>query len=396
MTATLERRRSTTPAGSNDLPLRDGRHRYSLARAIRDAADHEGRLTGGLEFEISRELERRTGRAPQGFFCPWNAPVEHRNLGFGGSAGYSGLAAAQATVPDVLIDVLRAKLALDRLGAQIKDWTPGTPSGLGVMLPTKASAATVSWVSDGSSAASESNMTVTQAAMQPHTCTAYTDVTRRMMTLGGPSFEKHVIDDLVTGLKIGIDAAAINGVGANGTLLGLFQNSNIPQFVPASDSGDGGVPVWADLVALEETVGTAGGDAPADARIGFLTSPAGRKRFRQVAELASGTATPAWKAHTCRNPETGEWETLETCMGYAAIATYNVPQNLTRGESGTGLTTALLGNFHDLVVNLFTGFDVLVNPYLQSVSGIVRISAFVDVDAIVLHAGSFAILNAIS
>ena len=83
-------------------------------------------------------------------------------------------------------------------------------------------------------------------------------------------------------------------------------------------------------------------------------------------------------------------------MGYAAIATYNVPQNLTRGESGTGLTTALLGNFHDLVVNLFTGFDVLVNPYLQSVSGIVRISAFVDVDAIVLHAGSFAILNAIS
>ena len=197
-------------------------------------------LTGGLEFEISRELERRTGRAPQGFFCPWNAPVEHRNLGFGGSAGYSGLAAAQATVPDVLIDVLRAKLALDRLGAQIKDWTPGTPSGLGVMLPTKASAATVSWVSDGSSAASESNMTVTQAAMAPHTCTAYTDVTRRMMSLGGPSFEKHVIDDLVTGLKIGIDAAAINGVGANGTLLGLFQNSNIPQFVPASDSGDGG------------------------------------------------------------------------------------------------------------------------------------------------------------
>jgi HK97 family phage major capsid protein len=366
---------------------------YSLAAAIADAAAHDGVLTRGLELEATDEIAARSGRKPRGFWVPWNA--ELRNLGFGTAAGQSGLATAQTTIPqNMLIDALRAKLAVERLGGKILNLTPEVNSGGGVKIPVKTSAASVSWVDDGAAPASESNFVVAAQTLTPHTCSAYTDVTRRMLSLGQPGFQAKVVEDLLIGLAVGIDQAALNGSGTGFTPLGLFQTGGITQLTCAADSGNGGVPSYADLIALEKTIGVAGGDSPADARVGLVTSPAGRSIFRRTAKLSGGTATPCWEVNTGRNPR-GEWESVETCIGYASVATTNVVANIAKG-TGSNLTTACLGNFADLVVNLFTGFDVLVNPYMQSLSGIVRVSAFVDVDAIVQHTGSFAILTAIN
>lgn len=386
-------RRSAEARNEGAMKPRDLRG-YDIGRAIRQAFENEGRLKTGLEAEVDQELRHATGQEARGFLVPWNIPVERRNLGFGGGAGYSGLAAAQTTVPDMLVDVLRAKLVVERLGGEIRNFTPDVSSGGGVALPVANQAATISWVDDGGAPASQSNEVIQQALLKPHTASCYTDVTRRMLHLGGPMFQDHVTRHLLTGLSVAIDGAALNGTSQGNTPLGLFQNSNVSQIVPASDSGNGGAPAWADLVALEKLVGIAGGDSPADARIGFVTSPEGRSILRRTPQLTSGVL-PTWKAETCRNPQTGELETLETCMGYASAATINAPRGLTRG-SGTGLTAAALGNFSDMIVNLFTGFDVLVNPYLQSTTGVVRISVFVDVDTALLHAGSFAILSAIN
>lgn len=391
-TIAIERRR-IIPGDNPTGPVLPDLSKYSLERALAQAARNDGRLESGFEAEVDQEL-RRGGRESRGFLVPWSLPVERRNLGFGSAAGYSGMAAAQTTLPDMLIDVLRAKLAVDRLGGQIKNFTPDAHSGGGVAIPRKVQAAQISWVGDGSAAGSESNMVIDQALMVPHTATAYTDVTRRMLKLGGPGFQDKVVSDLLTGLSVAIDAAALNGPGLNSQPQGLFQNPNVPHIAPASDSGNGGAPAWSDLVALEQLIGVAGGDSPVDARIGFVTSPEGRSILRRTPEL-SGGVIPIWKAHTCRNPSTGAWESYETCMGHMAVATTNAPRNITQGTLTTA-TSAVLGNFTDMVVNLFTSFDVLVNPYLVSTSGIIRISAFVDVDTTLLHLGSFAVLSGIN
>jgi HK97 family phage major capsid protein len=50
----------------------------------------------------------------------------------------------------------------------------------------------------------------------------------------------------------------------------------------------------------------------------------------------------------------------------------------------------IFGNFADLMIGMFGGLDVLVDPYTGSSTGATRIAMFQDVDVAVRHAESFA------
>jgi HK97 family phage major capsid protein len=51
------------------------------------------------------------------------------------------------------------------------------------------------------------------------------------------------------------------------------------------------------------------------------------------------------------------------------------------------------GNFDDLLIGMFGGLDLTVDPYSLSKSGTVRLVALQSVDAAVRHAVSFAVGN---
>jgi hypothetical protein len=146
----------------------------------------------------------------------------------------------------------------------------------------------------------------------------------------------------------------------------------------------------ADLLQVEAAVGLACGDSPADAKMAWVTSPAARKKLRQTSRFAAG-ATPVWESHTDRHPLTGELETIESVFGSVAVSTTNVSQTVVRGSS-SATTMIAYGNWTELIINLFTEFDVLVNPYMQSQTGVVRISTFVDCDSVIRRAGAFGSL----
>jgi HK97 family phage major capsid protein len=362
---------------------------YSIGRAIRNACAAEDAGPGGLEGEVSREIAHQLGRDPKGFFIPLALPMQHvparRSLTVAGSPG-----AIQTTLPErTLIDVLRPKLVIRRLGGRVTNLTYSQAPG-NVAVPAKTAASTVSWVGEGAAPASQSNMTVGQVEFSPFTATAYTDITRRMLKLGEPEFEEFVVDDLTTSVAVATDLVALNGSG-QGQSLGLFQRTNIPSLVPAADSGgNGGKPAYTDLVAMEKLLGMANGDAPMDARVGFVTSPQGRSALRRT-DLGGSTVTGryAWKCHT--ELIEGMWVPVETVLGYPAAASTNVPANITQG-SGSNLTAAILGDFGSVCANYFGLLDVLVNPYLQSSSGVVRVSIFFDVDVQHLR-GAFSFVN---
>ena len=377
---------TASPFTFGDMPHHRSTQPYSLARAVVRALENDGE-PDGLELEVSQELSRRTGRTARGFLVPWDAPAtERRNL-----STVAGPGSITGIIPQgMLIDSLRPKLACARLGAQVLNLISGDGTGL-VQLPVKQLVSTISWVSEGSPPASQSNFTVASQLLTPHTATAFTDVNRRMISLGQPGFEQFVIDDIMTGIAVAVDAAALNGTGTNNQPLGLCQIlTGQPSVGAANDSGNGGKPAYVDLVAMERAIGQANGDSPCDCKLGFVTSPAGRSALRRC-DLGGSTVTGryAWKSHPCYNPVTGQLEFIETCVGYPAVATTNVPSNLTEG-SGTGLTSGIMGNFNDMIINLFSGFDCLVNPYLQSTNGVVRVSGFQDVDVCLRRFGSFA------
>ena len=51
------------------------------------------------------------------------------------------------------------------------------------------------------------------------------------------------------------------------------------------------------------------------------------------------------------------------------------------------------GNFDDLLIGMFGGLDLVVDPYTASTTGTVRVVALQSVDVAVRHATSFAFGN---
>lgn len=382
MSVTLEER---TVAAELPHHRSGSRHKYSTMRAI--CLQAEGKQLNGLEGEVHDELARRRSTPSKGILLPLDAPMGRTKRALDTATGSGSM---QQTRPPVLIDVLRAKLAMARLGAQVRDVTDGVPSGA-VLVPVKTAAAAVSWVGETFTPA-QTNLTAGGVTMSPKTITTYTDISRRMLSVAVPEYTDVVIEDLATSIAIAIDAAAINGAGSANVPLGLFQyGSAIPFITLNGDSGNGAAPAYADVCDMEAMVGATNGDAPMDARIGFLTSAAGRNAFRQC-DMGTASGRKVWKCHPMLID--GELRSVETVLGYPAVSTTNVPSNITKG-SGTNLTAACLGNFADMLIHLFTGVDVVVNPYKQSTDGLVRVTALQDVDIAIRRYGSFCVVAGI-
>jgi HK97 family phage major capsid protein len=348
-------------------------HRYSLLAAIRSACEHGTKAPrDGLEAEVSQELARRCGpRQVRGFLVPLDIACgpEQRTLDLGQGAG--GVA---TIVAPTAIDALRRRMVCSAAGALVGNFAEGEPGQLA--MPRLSSTSAAAWVGDGS-APSESNATLDQVLFTAHTCTTYTDITRRMLKVGTRDFQDLVlIPDLTSGLAHEVDRSAINGPGNSNQPLGLLQHAGITSLVPAADSGNGGAIALADVVSLEQTVGAVDGDAAADCRMAFVASPQLRSKLRRTPRGATDVGITLW-------------DRGNTIMDYPAFTSTSVPANITQG-GGSSLSCLLYGNFRDLAINLFTAVDIVVNPFLQSVSGVVRVSAFLDVDVMPRHNGSFA------
>lgn len=347
------------------LPHLEARNagRYSLARAVRRLIAQE--QLNGLEAEVSREIERRSGRKPLGFWLPLSAEVRATTAGtpnFPTASGTGG-----GSIPNVLnptvIDVLRARSISARLGARIVPASGGTFS-----YPAKSATVSLGWFREGD-AGSSTNATIDkQVTFTPSTTGAYVDVSRRALMVAR-TLEQDTIDDLLSAIAVELDRVAMNGSGANAQPLGLAQNPNIPV---AAIGTNGGAPTRALLASMLQTVANANADAGA---LAWATTPNGRYKL-QTTEKASGTGRYLWDDDTI-GP-----------LNLPAAVSNNLPSSITKG-SGTNLSALIFGNWNDLAVATWGAVDVLVNPYLQSATGYFRVTAFLDADVQLRHNASF-------
>lgn len=342
------------------VQVRGGRsQKYSVLRALDKVA--RGEKVDGLEGELSREIEKRFGRAPEGFYLPTN-PAEFRDLDT--STGTGSIFVAPV-LP--FIELLRKKMVTDKLGITRFDNMDGKFS-----IPRQSGAATAYWVTEGN-APTVSNQTIDQVAFVNKTLGAYTDVTRKFLSQTSIDAEKFVYDDLAAVLALELDRVVINGSGSGAEPQGILQNSSVSTVALTNDSGIGANPTFADMVKFETTIATNNADL---GNMAYLTSAAAR-----------GYLKGAQKA---TNYPEYIWEKDNTINGYAAMASNQVPSNLTK-SSGTGLSAAIFGNWSDAVLaTFFGGVDVLVNPYSNSTSGTVRIVTLLEADFNLRHTESFA------
>ena len=339
--------------GLNKQEVRD----FSLMKAIRAMAnpsDRKAQEAAAFEFEAAAEAAKRDGVDPQGLYIPTDVrrAWAQRDIN---TSDDSAVIAEDFRGGD-FIDVLRNASSVMQAGATMLTGLVGD-----VKIPKKTAASTGAWISTEGGAATESEPTFGQVTMSPKTIGAMTDITRLMMLQSSLDIEALIRNDLSTALALAIDNGALQGSGSSGQPTGIANTSgiNAPTAFAAAN------PTFAEVVAMETAV------AEDNALMGNLS-------YILPASMYGALKT------TAKDAGSGQFVIAPdgTMNGYRAI----VSNQVTAGD-------LYFGNFSDLLIGMYGGLDITVDPYTASSSGTVRIVALQTVDVAVRHAVSFAYNN---
>jgi HK97 family phage major capsid protein/HK97 family phage prohead protease len=329
---------------------------FSVVRAIAALAnpgDRRLRDAAGFEFEASEAAAQRYGRASAGVTIPTDV------LGVWGQRDLatSTVAAGGATVGTNLlanefIDVLRNQVSVMQAGARMLNGLVGN-----VSIPKKLTSSTGGWIATEGNAAAETEPTFGSVTLAPKTVGTFTDMTRQLILQSTPSVEALVRDDLTRGLAIAIDKGALEGTGLTGQPTGLRNVVGINK--PTAFAG--AVPTFAELVQLETEVAI---DNALFGNLAYITDGATYGGLKtRLLDTGSGL-------FVLQNGQAN---------GYNVIRT----QQATAGN-------IYFGNFADMMIGMWGGLDLTVDPYTASSSGTVRVVALQTVDVAVRNAISFA------
>lgn len=336
------------------------RREYSLMNAIRGA--QAGRFDG-FEREVSDELAKRYGKEPRGFYVPQS--IFKRDLTVGTDAA-GGFLKPTDHLGGEFIDALRANLVISGLGARMMQGLSGD-----VAIPALNAKTSVGFVAENVAPGAEGAPTFRQVTMSPKTLVQYVDISRKLSMQSDPSVEQIIRDDMTRQFAAKIDEVAIEGGGSNEPT-GITQTSGIGSVAMGTN---GGAITYAKLVDLEKEVAI---DNALGGSLAFLTNPKVVGAMRQTPRQASGV-----EGNFILNDS-------NSLLGYNVASTTLAPSDLTKGTSSGVCSAVVFGNFNDLMIGMFGGLDVLVDPYTGSATGATRIAMYQDVDVAVRHAQSFA------
>ena len=334
---------------SNDLGLSQKEvKRFSFIRALNYLAspgDAQARQAAEFEIEVGRESAKKYDRSSNGIVVP--NEVLRRDLNVGTATAGGNL------VDDVLlsgsfIELLRNRLALAQAGMTTLSGINGN-----ISIPKQDGSASAYWVGEGSSP-TESQQTIAQVNLSPKTCGAFTDFSRKLLLQSDISVEQMVRDDLAKVLALELDRVGLNGSGSSNQPLGIINTTGIGTQSLTSFG------TFAEYIGMETDVAVANADAGS---LRYIINASARGALKST-EKASGTAQFVYE-----NDEIN---------GYPVTVSNQLANN-----------DALFGDFSQLIMAMWSGLDLTVDPYAGATAGTVRIIALQDVDFAVKQPGAF-------
>lgn len=334
--------------------------RFSVLKAIRALVDKTWK---GAEYELEchNEILKRTGLPEAvngGFFVPVDvmtrgmAGPQRRDLTVASATGGGNLVATNL-LPGSFIDLLRARARVAQLGATM---LPGLVGN--VAIPKLTGAATAYWLTNESTAITESQQTVGQLTLAPKNLGAYTEISRQLMLQSTPAAESLVMNDLARVLALAIDLAAFEGSGSSGQPTGVSNTAGI-------GSVSGGSLGLAGIIEFQTDTGSANALADNSA---YVTTPAVAGLLMQRQRFTS-TDTPLWTGSVLDG----------LMMGFQAT-------------TSTQLTAATMtfGDWSQVVIGEWGMLEIALNPYANFTAAISGIRAIQTVDVGVRQAAAFS------
>ena len=342
------------------------RKHYSIHRAILSMVDPK--VDAGYEREVSDEIAKQTGRSAQGLYIPnfvraVTPPDFVKGDGNGSDFVATDLLAGE------YIEPLVAKMRLTEAGMR-------TITGLrGDIAIPKGGLSQGGWIVENGTA-NPTVSTLGQVTGTPHTASAYTDISRKMLLQSSISAEAYTVESLDRALRYLLETAGYSGTGADAQPTGIVNTAGI-----GSVNFVAGAPTLAKLVEMWSAIESANAGSESMA---WIATPAVKAILRTTMDTVtttggSGDITVGLGKYLLEQLR-GE----AFCEGYRFLDTTLAPAK-----------KLLFGDFSQLVLALWSGTDIRVDPYTLSASGALRIVALQDCDYLVRHAAAFAVGNTV-
>lgn len=373
-TLKVRKAQEATPAGAIDLSEREQKQ-YNISKAILSLADTSGRTRNGLEWEVSDEIAKRTGRTPQGLYMPLS--MQHRASVTGNIVGTSSLggAAVQTSLLS-LIEILRNRLIAAQAGVTVM-------SGLtdSISFPRQITANTFTWTGENPTAANSlTALTFDNVTMSPKTGMASTAFSRRALVQTSPDVQNVVNNDLMRICAIGLDSAAFNGLGSANQPTGIRSTSSIGN---RTLGAAGAALAWADLVGLETDVATANADG---GTLAYVTNAKVRGKLKQTLKSTTAGSSYLWEGGN----DPG------IINGYRAFASQQIPSNLTQGTSTTICSSIIFGDFAQAMLGIWgDAVELVVDPFSSKNQNMIEVTAILMCDVAVRHPEAFSKSDAV-
>lgn len=292
----------------------------------------------------------------------------------GGRMGQRDLLVGTATAGGNLVATeLLASSFIDILVAQMKVMSMGTTmltdlTG-NISIPRATAGSTGYWVAENTGS-TESQQAFDQVALTPKTCGAFVDYSRRLLLQSSIAVEAFIRMDIARTIALMIDLAAIMGTGASNQPRGILNTAGIGS---VAGGANGLAPTWDHIVDLESAVVNA--NAPVGA-LGYLTNTKVRGKLKRTQKFTGTNGIEIWQGSELN--------------GARAEVSNQVPSNLVKGTSGAVASAVIYGNWTDLLIAMWGGLDIMVDPYTGGTAGTKRVIALQDVDVNVRYPVSFA------
>lgn len=268
-----------------------------------------------------------------------------------GSAADGGNLVANDLLSGSFIDMLRATAILPKLGARMVGGLVGN-----IDIPKKTAGSAAAWIAEDGTAPN-SGIKIGQVSGSPKTLSARSQLSRKLLKQSSLDVEAMVRQDFAEVLGLEMDRCGIHGSAETGAPDGLDDKAgiNIVDFAVASQ------PTYKEVVSCWEKVRTANA---AVGSLGFAMSPLMAAHLMTTPKFTGG--------------DRPIMEEIGKLFGFVAPETSQI------------LATDLwFGNWSDLLILSWGGLDILVDPYTESTSGAVRVTAFQDTDFIIRNEKSF-------
>lgn len=223
--------------------------------------------------------------------------------------------------------------------------------------------------------ATEGTLTYGKKTLTSKRLAGLVDISRQILIQTSPQFESRTRAKVIYGTARAIDKAGLYGTGASNQPLGLLNYSGTVAVVGGTN---GAAPTRANIVALANGPGK--NKYNATGRNVFVTNQSVREKL-QSTNTDAGSGLFVWP------------DSADRLMGYDALVSTIIPNNLDKGTSVGVCSPIIFGDFSQVKIGQWTGITLYSDPYTKLAEGQIRLVVETYADVQILQPKAFAIMK---